>query len=178
MVLLPGLEDVVVNNQRRASNTDSVGFYSGSYRSLSGFRNTKASSRTIGDVVLIAEGKPYIIFGQVADPHGLASVIKSMKKQQSHIRIGGQLQTENTGEEQTKVTQANNRIQVTQTTSMTPSNNVVNVINCNKCGNNNNPKGSKFCNKCGSKLQNNCANCGNINPENSAFCNQCGFALT
>jgi Double zinc ribbon len=179
MVLLPALEDVVVNNQRRASNTDSVGFYSGSYRSLSGFRNTKGTSRTIGDVVLIAEGKPYIIFGQVADPHGLASVIKSMKKQQSHIRIGRRIQTENIGEEQSKVNQPDNRIQITQTKTMTPSsNNVVNVINCNKCGNNNNLKGSKFCNKCGFKLQNNCSNCGNINPENSAFCNQCGFALS
>ena len=177
MVLLPALEDVVVNNQRRTSNTDSVGFYSRSYHSLSGVRNTKGTSVTIGDVVLIAEGKPYITFNQVADPHGLARVVKSIKKQQTHMRIGGQVQTKPIGEEQTKFSQLDNKIQVIQTKTVTSNGNkIVNVI-CNKCNNSNNPKGSKFCNKCGFKLQNNCTNCGNINPENSAFCNQCGFAL-
>ena len=83
MVLLPALEDVVVNNQRRTSSTDSVAFYSGSYHryagSLSGVRNTKGTSVTIGDVVFIADGKPFITFNQVADPHGLARVVRSKK---------------------------------------------------------------------------------------------------
>jgi len=79
MVLLPELEDVVVNNQRRVTNTNSVAFYSGSYRNLSDIRNPNGTSMTVGDVVFIAEDKPYITFRQVADPHGLASVVKLTK---------------------------------------------------------------------------------------------------
>jgi hypothetical protein len=66
MVLLPALEDVVVNNKRRTSRTNSVGFYSRSYHNLSGFRNSTGTSTTIGDVVFIAMGKPFIIFSQGA----------------------------------------------------------------------------------------------------------------
>ena len=49
---------------------------------------------TIGDVVFIADGKPYITFRQVSDPHGLASVVKSIRMQQSHMQIGGPIQTD------------------------------------------------------------------------------------
>lgn len=133
---------------------------------------------TIGDVIFIAEGKPYITFSQIADPHGLASVVKSLRKQQTHMRIGGQVQTKPRREEQTTFSQLDNKMQGVQTKTVTSNSNKIVDIICNKCGNNNNPKGSKFCNKCGFKLQNNCTNCGNINQENSAFCNQCGFALT
>lgn len=177
-VLLPGLEDVVVNNQRRTSRSNSVGFYSRSYYNLSGFSSSTGNSMTIGDVVFIALGRPFIIFRQIGDPHGFASVVKSIRKQ-THVRIGEQVQTGIIREEQTgRTSQIDNKMQVTQTKTVTPNINIVNTIICNKCGNDTSPKGSKFCNKCGSKLQNNCANCGNVNPENSAFCNQCGFALT
>jgi hypothetical protein len=132
---------------------------------------------TIGDVVFIAMGKPYIIFRQIGDPHGFASVVKSIRKQ-THIITGGQVQTGIIKEEQTRSGQIYNKMQVTQTKRVTPNSNIVDIITCNKCGNSNNPKGSKFCNKCGSKLQNSCPNCRNTNAENSAFCNQCGFALT
>jgi hypothetical protein len=58
---VPGLEDVVVNYQRRTSNSNSVGFYSRSYYNLSGFSSSTGNSMTIGDVVFIAMGKPYYI---------------------------------------------------------------------------------------------------------------------
>ena len=93
------------------------------------------------------------------------------------MRIIGRSQTEIKREAETKISQTDDRMQVSQTKTMTSNSNVVNII-CNKCGNNSNPKGSKFCNKCGFRLQNNCHNCGHANPENSAFCNQCGFALS
>jgi double zinc ribbon protein len=182
-LLLPGIEDVIVNNQRRVSNTDSVAFYSGSYHryagSSSGIRNTKGTSVTLGDVVFIAEGKPFITFSQVTDPHGLARVVKSLK-QQTHMQTTGRVQIEPIKQGQPETTQLDSKTQAIQTKTIAPNNNdnsIVKVV-CNKCGNNINPKGSKFCNKCGFKLQNNCTNCGNINPENSAFCNQCGFALS
>jgi double zinc ribbon protein len=183
-LLLPGIDDIVVNNQRRTSNTETVAFYSGAYSryagSSSGTRNTKGTSVTLGDVVIIAGGKPFITFSQVADPHGLARVVKSIK-QQTSMQIAGQPQTEPICEEQSKVVQLDNKAQAVQTKVIAPNSNEKNIVNnivCNKCGNNNNPKGSKFCNKCGSKLQNSCTNCGHINQENSAFCNQCGFALS
>lgn len=80
VVLMPGLQDVVVNNHSGASNTDSIGSYSRSRYNLSGFGNARTTSMTIGDVVFIADGKPYITFRQVSDPHGLASVVKSIRK--------------------------------------------------------------------------------------------------
>lgn len=167
----------MVNNQRRASNTNSVAFYSRSYHNLSGFRNAKGNSMTIGDVIFIADGKPYVRFSQVGDPHGLASVAKSLGKQLSNVRIGGRVVQRAQSPESIRKEHTpphvgapdlpgsqfaqSNQVRQTQTTT---SNNAINII-CNKCGNKDNPKGSKFCGKCGFKLQHNCPNCGNISPE-------------
>src|ERR687887_96776 len=134
-VLLPGLEDVVVNNQRRTSHSNSVGFYSRSYYNLSGFSSSTGNSMTIGDVVFIAMGKPYIIFRQIGDPHGFASVVKSIRKQ-THVRIGGQVQTGVIREEQTRSSHVDNKMQVTQTKTITSNSNIVNTIICDQCGNN------------------------------------------
>jgi hypothetical protein len=113
----------------------------------------------------------HIIFRQISDSHGFASVVKSIRKQ-THVRIGGQVQTGVIRDEQTgRNSQVDNKMQVTQTKTVTPNINIVNTIICNKCSNSSNPKGSKFCNKCGSKLQNNCPNCGNTNPESSVLSN-------
>jgi hypothetical protein len=62
-VLIPGLQDVVVMNQKRASNSTSIGTYAMSRYNITGFRNNRTTSLTLGDVQFIAEGRPCIIFG-------------------------------------------------------------------------------------------------------------------
>jgi hypothetical protein len=89
--LLPLLEDIVGSNQRRTSNTNSIGSYSRSRYHLAGLGNSKTTSVTIGDVSFIYDGKPFIKFTQVSDPNGLASVVKSIRKQQSNMKIGGRI---------------------------------------------------------------------------------------
>lgn len=165
VVLLPGLQDVVVTNQRRASSSFSVGTYSMSRYNISGFRNSQTTSRMVGDIQFIAEGRPYITFRQVGDPHGLANLVKSLKRQQSHIRTGGhqvQVQSEQV-QRGAKMAQIPTRIDKDEK-------------KCSQC-NHSNPHGSEFCNSCGSKLKSGCPNCGQINPDQSKFCNRCGFAL-
>ena len=98
----------------------------------------------MGDVVFIAMGKPYITFRQIGDPHGFASIVKSIKKQ-THVKIGEQVHTGIIREEQTgRTSQIDNKMQVTQTKRITSNSNIVNTIICNKCGNNTNPKGSNY----------------------------------
>jgi hypothetical protein len=143
MILFPGLKDIVVNNQRRVSNSNSIGSYSRSRYNLSGVGNTKTTSMTVGDIVFIAEGKPYITFRQISDPHGLARVVKSIRKQQINVQIGGPIETK---QELTQSTE----FQISKGQTETSNNTV--IISCNQCGNSN-PKGSKFCNKCGSSYK-------------------------
>jgi len=35
---------------------------------------------TFGDIVFVSQGRPFITFRQVQDPHGLAKLIKSASK--------------------------------------------------------------------------------------------------
>jgi len=164
-VLMPGLQDAVVMNQRRASNSTSIGTYAMSRYNITGFRNNRTTSFTIGDVQFIAEGKPYIIFPQVGDPNGLARLVKSLKQQQAQVQIGGlqvQMQSE-LGQSEVKEAQT------------APESDKASIT-CSQC-NNSNPHGAQFCNTCGSKLQPGCSKCGIINPEQSKFCNKCGFTL-
>jgi hypothetical protein len=90
VVLIPGVQDVVVMNQKRTSNSSSIGTYARSRYNISGLRNSRTTSLTIGDVQFIAEGRPYIPFMQVGDPHGLARLVKSLKQEQAHMKIGGE----------------------------------------------------------------------------------------
>jgi ribosomal protein L40E len=152
-------------NQRRASNSTSIGTYAMSRYNITGFRNSRTTSLTIGDLQFIAEGRPYITFRQLGDPNGLARLIKSLKQQQAHAQISGlqvQMQSELV---QSEVKEA-----------QTPPESDKAGITCSQC-NNSNPHGAQFCNTCGSKLQPGCSKCGTINPEQSKFCNKCGFVL-
>jgi hypothetical protein len=79
--LIPAIEDVVVNNQRRVSHSDTYGVYGKSRYAISGYSNSKTTSRTVGDISIMANGKQYVTFKDVGDPNGLAKVIKSIIKQ-------------------------------------------------------------------------------------------------
>jgi len=77
-LLFPGLEDIVVMNQRRTSKSNTVATYARSRYMVAGSGNTNTTSRTLGDLVFIFDGKPFVTFSQISDPHGLARLLKSI----------------------------------------------------------------------------------------------------
>ena len=151
-------------NQKRTSNSTSIGTYAMSRYNITGLRNNRTTSLSIGDLQFIAEGRPYITFWQLGDPKGVARLVKSLKQQQAHVQIGGQVQM------QSELVQSEVKRAKTTLESDKAG------ITCTQC-NNSNPHEAQFCNTCGSKLQPGCSKCGTINPEQSKFCNKCGFVL-
>jgi hypothetical protein len=72
---LGALEDVVVMNQKRVSQSTGYAGYGRSKYHIAG-----TTGVTIGDVVIVSQGRPFITFSQVQDPRGLAKLIKSISK--------------------------------------------------------------------------------------------------
>lgn len=151
--------EVIVNNQRRISSSQRSGGFSGSGRSGmfvgSSIGFSTGESQTVGDVIIMSEGKIKFTFSSVADPHGLAQLIKHVLKVRNKIN--------------------QKAIELDEIRSKS-SEQVKNGFSCGKCGTQN-PSDSKFCNKCGNKFNSPCGKCGKINLEGSSFCNSCGFAL-
>jgi hypothetical protein len=81
VIVMEGIDDVVVMNRHTSSQTYSIGNYYSGRHSIMGFSNRNSTSRTIGDVVIMNQGKPFITLNQVSDPQGVKNLIKSMKKQ-------------------------------------------------------------------------------------------------
>lgn len=76
---LQDLDDIVVMNQHRSSQSQYTGTSTGRYARV-GFGSSRSTSTTVGDVVFIYQGRPYIIFSQFSDPHGIVRLAKSAKK--------------------------------------------------------------------------------------------------
>lgn len=169
-IFLPGVDEVIITDQHRVSESDSIGTYSrGKYGPGVYSGNSSGTSHAVGKVSFIADGKPIVTFGPVADPHGLArlarAAIKDIQEANKEIEKKAKLSEK---EETKKET-------VIQTTAISQSV-VVEQIVCPLCKNSVS-KGSNFCNSCGTKLQFICSKCSNNNPQNSKFCNNCGFTL-
>jgi hypothetical protein len=79
-VALGALEDVVVMNQKRVSQSSGYASYGRSKYHIAGAGGSRSTGMTIGDVVFVSQGRPFITFSQVQDPHGLAKLIKSISK--------------------------------------------------------------------------------------------------
>jgi ribosomal protein L40E len=84
-ILLPEVDDVIVMNQNRRSHSERIGTFTGTGFRY-GFSGTSAStsrgtSETIGDVVFMKDGIPFITFSQISDPSGLVRLAKTIKKQ-------------------------------------------------------------------------------------------------
>ncbi|MDQ6864168.1 MAG: hypothetical protein M3044_10120 [Thermoproteota archaeon] len=71
-IWLKDIDDIIVTNQRRVSNR----LYSGRY----GVGVSNSTSISIGDVLFLYQGKPYVIFRQVSDPQGIARLAKAARK--------------------------------------------------------------------------------------------------
>jgi ribosomal protein L40E len=161
-IMLKDVNDITIMNQHRVSQSEHMGVYSGRYARF-GMGNSTSRSKTIGDVVFMIDGRPIIVFGQIADPHGVARLAKSSRKQ--ILQRIKEIEKENykSQREMEKTTKQ-------KTVSRKG-------IICGQC-NHNNPQRAKFCNSCGSKLEQlYCYKCGAINPPNSAYCNECGNNL-
>ena len=176
-MLITAIDDVLVTNKSRTSNTASIGSYSLSRYHLSGVGNAKTTSTTVGDVDLYANGKLYIKFAQIGDPHGLAAVVKSIRKQQAKMMFTRPIQPESESAIEPEVHIAENTTPSEKDLSV---DNVPLIANaktvCVQCRHNN-PDGSKFCNECGSQLSSLCSKCGSSNPPDAKFCNQCGSKI-
>jgi hypothetical protein len=79
-VSLPALEDVVVMNQKRISQSTGYGSYGRSKYHIAGTGGSRSTGMTIGDIVFVSQGRPFVTFSQVQDPRGLAKLIKSIRK--------------------------------------------------------------------------------------------------
>jgi ribosomal protein L40E len=181
-MLITAIDDVLVTNKSRTSNTASIGSYSRSRYHLGGVGNAKTTSTTVGDVDLYANGRLYIKFSQIGDPHGLAAVVKSIRKQQGKMIFTKPAQPE------TEVIEpeidAEPEVHIAENTTSAEkdlsANNIPSVANaktvCVQCRHIN-PDGSKFCNECGSQLSSLCSKCGSSNPPDAKFCNQCGSKI-
>ncbi|HET7284845.1 MAG TPA: zinc ribbon domain-containing protein [Nitrososphaeraceae archaeon] len=78
-ISLQDLDDIVVMNQRRISSSQYTGTYMGRYTRV-GFGNSTSRSITVGDVVFMYHGSPYIRFSQISDPNGVARLAKAARK--------------------------------------------------------------------------------------------------
>jgi hypothetical protein len=159
LLLMSDLDDVVVANTVRHSESTSYGVYhrfGGRFGGIAGPRYSSGASKTTGDIYFMSNGQKIISLGGISDPTGLSRLVKSVKKQlypEKEIqRFLKQQEKEETGS-------------VSKT-----------AIECPSCGYGN-LKTANFCNKCGAKLTVKCTQCGKMNPAGSSFCNKCGFTL-
>lgn len=165
--MLQDIEDIVVMNQHRVSQSDYMGTYYGRYARI-GMGSSKSRSKTVGDVIFMHQGRQDIVFSQIIDPHGVARLAKAAKK-----ALILALKAEERKEKQLQKEREAVMVKRPLKQSILREQSTTICLQCNR----ENAQGSKFCSYCGVKFQHACIQCGKTNPENSAFCNQCGFAL-
>jgi Double zinc ribbon len=78
LVFIPTIDDVIVMNTRRVSQSTGYGISTGSYV-RTGQRFSSGTSKTIGDIVFIVNTQKYSWLG-IPDPTGLKNFIKSIKR--------------------------------------------------------------------------------------------------
>jgi ribosomal protein L40E len=150
--LFTWLDDVIVMNTHRVSQSTGYGMYTG-YRTRFGTRSSSGTSKTVGDIVFIINGQK-VSWGGIPDPTGLKNFIKSIKKTMY--------------DPLTKL--------ATKTKSARARAETGAGIPCPNCKQQN-PKNSQFCNGCGSKLLQICSKCKQSNPIDASFCSKCGSQL-
>src|SRR3989338_7328246 len=87
-ILLQDLDDVIVMNTSRASDSIGYSMYAGSggrFMSIAGKRFSSGTSKTVGDIVFIVNGKKITWYG-LPDPTGLKNFVKSLMKTMYHTR--------------------------------------------------------------------------------------------
>ncbi len=134
------LEDVVVMNQRRESQSNYTSVGGGRYTPRIGSGTSK--SRTVGDIVFIYQGEPFIIFRQIYDPQGVARLAKAARK----TYIENQKRAQKIEKAQLKEQERRRRVQQQHHHQKAISNK---GITCPHCSSTSNAEGSKYCSNCG-----------------------------
>jgi ribosomal protein L40E len=78
-ILVPSIDDIIVTNTRRESESMGYGFFGGRYASMAGPFFSSGTSKTVGTVVFIVNARK-LEWVEVPDPTGLKNFIKSLKK--------------------------------------------------------------------------------------------------
>jgi hypothetical protein len=147
-ISLKDVDDIVVMNQHRVSQSSHIGTYTGRYTRF-GYGTSRSTGVSVGDVVFMYQGRPYIVFRQITDPNGVARLAKSARKQLlAAIKATEKLQAQS----RKQVIKATKR-KVEEDVSV--NNITVNntTLDCPRCSCTN-PKGSKYCNNCGFRIDN------------------------
>ena len=76
---MSALDDVIVMNTHRVSESIGYGVYTGSYMRMAGPRFYSGTSKTVGDIAFLVNGQR-ITWGGIPDPTGLKNFIKLVKK--------------------------------------------------------------------------------------------------
>ena len=145
-----------------------------------GYGNTKTTSKTIGDISVFADGKPYVVFRNVIDPNGVSKLIKSIKKQCGFTLVPNQNRISNKTlpSPSPSLEPEEKHTPTSKYGNQGNSNTKIRMIQCFKCHQLIDAD-SKFCNQCGTKLSREikCNGCNNINLHDAIFCNNCGGKL-
>jgi hypothetical protein len=137
------LDDIVVMNQRRVSDSSYTSVGGGRYSPRIG--TGKSTSRTVGDVTFIHKGKPFFIFYQIPDPQGVARLAKAARKRLLEDMKTAEKMNKarlQEGKQRREQPQQKERISLTITSASNK------VTTCPRCSNTN-TAGSKYCNNCG-----------------------------
>jgi hypothetical protein len=140
------LDDIVVMNQHRVSNSSYASFGGGGYSPRIG--TGSSSSKAWGDIAFIHNGKPFIIFRQIPDPQGVTRLAKAARKRLlEDIKVEEKMNRARLQEEEKRLQQQHKErisLPITSTSNK--------VITCPRCNNSANTEGSRFCNNCGFKF--------------------------
>jgi hypothetical protein len=148
-ISLKDIDDIVVMNQRRISQSSYMGTYTGRYTRF-GYGTSSSTGISVGDVIFMYQGRPAIIFRQITDPNGVVRLAKSARKQLlASIKVTEKLQAQSQKQiNKTTIREIEQTVSVDNTTA-----------NCPRC-NSSNPKASKYCNNCGFRIDNKIAGAG------------------
>jgi hypothetical protein len=135
------LDDIVVMNQRRVSDSSYTSVGGGRYSPRIG--TGRSTSRTVGDVTFIHKGKPSFIFYQIPDPQGVARLAKAARKRLlEDMKTAEKMNKARLQDKHRQKEQQKERISLRITSASNK------VTTCPRCSNTN-TAGSKYCNNCG-----------------------------
>jgi hypothetical protein len=145
-IALSELDDIVIMNEHRVSQSDYSSFSSGRDYST-GFGTSKSRSKTIGDLVFICRGTPRIIFKHIPYPQGIARLAKVARKRviedmQRSVKISkAQLQQQQQQQQQQQKERSNKRVRTSGNKGIT----------CALCSSTDS-EGFEYCSNCGFSL--------------------------
>jgi hypothetical protein len=144
--LVSSVDDIIVMNTRRESESMGYGFYAGRYAGMAGPHFSSGTSKTVGSIVFVINGQK-VEWVEIPDPTGLKNFIKSIIKTMYEPLT--KLETKSSG---AGIPCPSCGLQNPKSSKFCNNcgKNLASV--CSKCGTSN-PLNSSFCSECGFSLQ-------------------------